>query len=223
MLDARAKRIVWAFLLGVCALEGWGLLASFQGRGGILQALARYAFFPAATPLAWMIAALIAAVYVAYAAATSPFIGAHLLRPQRWRSFAALRAAALPMAIISGFFEEAFFRKMLMDVALHHGAGVAAQIALSALAFGAVHAIWGLMSGSLRGAFGAMLATGVLGAALAMLYVAGGRSVGPCIAAHTAINLLLEPWLIIAAATQRPAATAGDRSTTYSAAPTAVP
>jgi hypothetical protein len=201
VLDARAKRIVWAFLLGVSVLEGWGILASFHRHSDVLRALARFAFTPTATPLAWALAAMIAVAYVAYAAAASPFIGAHMLRPWHWGPYAAVRVAALPMALISGFFEEAFFRKMLMDLAMHHGAAIAAQIAISAAAFGAVHAVWGLLGGSLRGALAAMLATGLLGAALALLYVAGGRSVGPCIATHIAINLLLEPWLIIAAAT----------------------
>jgi hypothetical protein len=201
ILDGRAKRIVWAFLLGVSALEGWALLASFHGHADVLRALMHYAFTPAATPLGWVFAALITAAYVAYAAARIPFISAHMLSPSRWRAYAALRIAAIPMAMISGFFEEAFFRKMMMDQAMHHGAGVAAQVALTAIAFGAVHAIWGLMRGSLRGAIGAMLATGVLGAALGIVYVAAGRSVEPCIAAHSVINLLLEPWLIIAAAT----------------------
>jgi uncharacterized protein len=108
----------------------------------------------------------------------------------------------VPMALISGFFEEAFFRKTLMDIAQHHGAAIATQIAVSALAFGAVHAVWGVMGGSLRGALGAMLATSALGAALAVVYILGGRSVAPCIAAHIAINLLIEPWLIITAATR---------------------
>jgi hypothetical protein len=201
MLNGRAKRIVWGFLLGVIALEGWAIVASFGRRGGLMHTLVHYAFTPTGTLVAWISATLITAAYVAYAASASPVIQDHMLRPDRWRPYAAVRIAAVPMALISGFFEEAFFRKMLMDVAMHHGACVATQVALSALAFGAVHAVWGLMSGSLRATLGAMTATGILGALLAILYLIGGRSVGPCIAAHIAINLLLEPWLIIAAAT----------------------
>jgi uncharacterized protein len=201
MLDKRAKRIVWGFLAGIIALEGWAILASFRGHGNLARALLHYAATSQGTLLAWTMALLIAALYAGYAASASPFIRAHMLRPSSWHSYAGMRAAAVPMALISGFFEEAFFRKMLMDFVLHHGAGIVAQVAVTAAAFGAVHAVWGLVGGSLRAALGAMLATGALGAALGIVYLAGGRAIAPCIAAHTAINLLLEPWLIIAVAT----------------------
>jgi hypothetical protein len=88
-----------------------------------------------------------------------------------------------------------------MDWSMIHGQRIALQIAISALAFGAVHAIWGVAGGNLRAALSTMLVTGALGAALAVVYIVGGRSVAPCVAAHMATNLLLEPWLIIAAAT----------------------
>ena len=201
MLDRRAARIVWAFLIAVIALEGWALSASFAGAGGAAK-MWRYFLTPAGTPTAWALAALIAILYAAHTASGSDFIRAHMLHPSRWRPFAFIRLIAVPMALISGFFEEAFFRKTLMDILLHHGATLGVQIAVSALAFGAVHAVWGLLGGSVRGALAAMLATTALGAALAVVYAIGGRAIGPCIAAHTAINLVIEPWLIIAAATQ---------------------
>jgi uncharacterized protein len=202
MLDKRAKRIVWAFLLGVIVAEGSAILLSFHAKADLLAALIRFAFAAPGTFAAWSLAALITVLYVAFAAAGSAVLRTHLLRPSRWRPYAAMVAAAVPMALISGFFEEAFFRKTLMDVAQHRGAAIGVQIAVSALAFGAVHAVWGAMGGSLRGALGAMLATSALGAALAAVYAVGGRSIAPCIAAHIAINLLIEPWLIITAATR---------------------
>lgn len=201
MLSARAKRIVWSFLLGIIAVEGWAIAASFRAKGNLFPALIHYATTPIGTPLAWAAAALVTALYTGYAASTSPVIAGYMLRPWRWGEHAKLRAIAVPMALISGFFEEAFFRKVLMDWAMHSGHSIVVQIAVSALAFGAVHAVWGLLSGSIGGAIGATLATSVLGALLAAVYVLGGRSIGPCIAAHTAINLLVEPWLIMAAAT----------------------
>jgi hypothetical protein len=201
MLDRRATRIVWAFLIGVIAIEGWLTYASFKDHGDLAQAVAHYALTPPGNMLAWICAAGITILYVAYAAASSAVIRAHLLRPARWKPFIALCIVAVPMALISGFFEEAFFRKFLMDVALRHGQSGAMQVVLSAAAFGFVHAIWGIASGNFRGAFASMLATGLLGAGLAGIYLIGGRSVAPCIAAHTVINLLLEPWLIITAAT----------------------
>ncbi|HXC55594.1 MAG TPA: CPBP family intramembrane glutamic endopeptidase [Rhizomicrobium sp.] len=202
MLDRRAARIVWGSLLGVILLEGWALVASFGGPHA-MQRLARYLLTMPGTLPAWVLAAAVTVLYAGYAARASAFIGAHMLRPSNWRPFIGLRLVAVLAALVSGFFEEAFFRKMLMDLAMQHGAAIAVQVAVSALAFGAAHAVWGLFGGSLRAAAGAMLATGVLGLALAAIYVVGGRAVLPCIVAHAAINLLLEPWLIIAAATGR--------------------
>jgi uncharacterized protein len=202
MLDRRAKRIVWAFLLGVIVAEGSAIVLSFRAKGALLAALTHYLLAVPGTLPAWVIAATVTAIYIAFTAAGSAVVRTHLLQPSRWRPYAALVAAAVPMALISGFFEEAFFRKTLMDIVQHHGATIPTQVAISALAFGAVHAIWGMMGGSIRGAAGAMLATSALGAALAVVYIVGGRSIAPCIAAHTAINLLLEPWMIITAVTR---------------------
>jgi hypothetical protein len=201
ILDRRATLIVWAFLIGVIVSEGWATLAVFGGKKGLLVSLSHYTFTPPGNAPAWGLAALATLLYVAYAAARSATIRTHLLRPSTWRPYIVIRIVAVAAALISGFFEEAFFRKFLMDWAMRHGHDIAAQIVLSALIFGAAHAIWGIAGGNLRAALGAMLATSVLGAALAVVYVVGGRSVAPCVAAHIAINLLIEPWLIITSAT----------------------
>ncbi len=201
MLDRRAKLIVWGFLLGVIVAEGWAILASFHAKADLFIALLHYTFSPAGTPIAWASAALLVIGYTAFSASGSAVVRDHLLRPATWRPYAAICLVAVPMALISGFFEEAFFRKALMDWAMHHGQTVEMQIAVSALAFGAVHAIWGVAGGNLRAAFNAMLVTGALGGLLGIIYIAGGRSVAPCVAAHMAINLLLEPWLIVTAVT----------------------
>ena len=60
--------------------------------------------------------------------------------------------------------------------------------------------VFGIFTGNFRAGVGASLATGVMGAALGVVYIASGRSLLPCMAAHTVINLFLEPWLILAAA-----------------------
>jgi hypothetical protein len=200
VLDSRAQRIAWSFLVGIITLEGWAISASFRSKGSFLAALSHYMLAPGSTPLAWIIAGLVTILYAGYAATSSGIIRRYMLCLPRWGEYAALRLVAVPMALISGFFEEAFFRKFLMDWTMHSGHSVVLQIAFSACAFGAVHAVWGLMGGNLRAAAGAIMSTGLLGAALAVVYVLGGRSIAPCIAAHTAINLLLEPWLILTAA-----------------------
>lgn len=201
MLDKRAKRIVWSFLIGVTAVEGGFTYTSFQHKGDVPAAIGHYTFAHAAPLHVWIGAALIAALYAGYCATASATIRTFMLAPSAWRPVAAIRAFAIVMALVTGFFEEAVFRQTLMDVLHHRGIADGMQIAFSALAFGAVHAVWGMFGGNWRAAFYAMLSTGALGAALAALYIAGGRAIAPCIAAHIAINLLIEPWLIITAAT----------------------
>jgi hypothetical protein len=75
------------------------------------------------------------------------------------------------------------------------------QVVWSAVVFGAAHAIWGLVARNYRIAVGSMIATGLLGAALGVVYLASDRVVAPCIWAHIVINLVIEPWLLIAAMT----------------------
>ena len=201
MLDRRARLIVWAFLIGVIAIEGALSAMSFADEADPAAALIHFVLVPSAPPAAWSLAGIITLLYAAYAAVGSAVIRKHMLTPWTWGPYFAVRLVAVPMALISGFFEEAFFRKTLMDMAMHQGINMAGQIAISAGAFGAVHAIWGVASGNWRGAWHAMLATASLGAGLAFIYVLGGRAIGPCIFAHIAINLLIEPWLIITVTT----------------------
>jgi membrane protease YdiL (CAAX protease family) len=105
------------------------------------------------------------------------------------------------MALLTGFFEEAFFRKTVMDIALQHGQGAVLQVGISALVFGAAHAIWVVFGGKLRAALAIVISTSLLGGLLAVVYLFGGRSVGPCIAAHIGLNLFLEPWMIMSSVT----------------------
>ncbi|HEY8048216.1 MAG TPA: CPBP family intramembrane glutamic endopeptidase, partial [Ramlibacter sp.] len=81
----------------------------------------------------------------------------------------------------------------------HEGVWQLTQVVGSALAFGAAHAVWGLFGRSLRAAAGAMIATGLLGAGFAVVYLLSGRNLMPCIAAHFGIDALLEPGLVLAA------------------------
>jgi hypothetical protein len=163
------------------------LISSPPGVAGRL-----YGFDPAIWP-AWLAAAAIAVAYILYAVRALPVIGARFF-DAHW-----LKLVALPFAIVTGSFEELFFRKGLMDWAMQHGAGAAAQVAASALVFGIAHGIWGLFGRQWRVALGAALATGALGGLLAIVYLLGGRQIAPCVWAHMLINLAIEPWLILAA------------------------
>jgi membrane protease YdiL (CAAX protease family) len=142
--------------------------------------------------LGWMSALLVVIGFV-YFSTRLPSVRANLFRPS-W-----LKLLALLVAVASGFCEEIIFRKWLMDLLQHKGYGTTLQLAGSALAFGLAHAVWGLMRGSLRAAVGAMIATGGLGLAFALVYLASHRIVLPCIIAHFLINLLIEPGLVLAA------------------------
>jgi hypothetical protein len=163
--------------------------------------IARYTFTPPGTLVAWLLAAAVTAAFVVYAAMGSPVIRTHMLVPATWGAFIGVRFIAIPMAFVTGFFEEAFYRKFLMDVMMHHNQSAVVQVAISAAVFGIAHGIWGLFGGNVRAAVGPTISTGVLGGALAIVYLIGGRSLAPCATAHVVINLFLEPWLIITAAT----------------------
>jgi membrane protease YdiL (CAAX protease family) len=202
MLSARQSRIAWGFLLGATIAQALAAAWVFQPRDGWPAFLGRYLLKPPGTPTGWTLAVLVVALYVAYSASTSPVIRRYAFRPASWGAFAGLRLVAVPMAFVTGFFEEAFFRKYLMDVAAAHGFGLLPQILISAFVFGVLHAIWGVFGGQLRAALAVMVVTTALGALLAVVYVVGDRNIGACVFAHVAINLLLEPWLIVTSATQ---------------------
>src|ERR1035437_1195833 len=119
MLNARATAKVWWILLGITIGEGTLL--------GLT-----------------ILAAAVTAIYALASASHSPVIRAHALQPWSWRPYVGACLLAIPMALISGIFEEAFFRRAIMDGMMHRGSGPVMQVAISALSFGAVHAIWGV-------------------------------------------------------------------------------
>jgi uncharacterized protein len=63
--------------------------------------------------------------------------------------------------------------------------------------FGLAHASWILARGESKFALQAILSTTILGVLLAIIYLAGGCSLGPCIFAPIWINLVIEPWLML--------------------------
>jgi membrane protease YdiL (CAAX protease family) len=119
-----------------------------------------------------------------------PLIRKHLLDVA---SHPALKAVAVIFGTAAAIVEEVWFRRLPMDWAAGRGWGPLAQVALAAVLFALPHAVWGLAARSARVLVGSVAATGLLGAALAIVYLAAGRVLAPCIWAHTAINVLLEP------------------------------
>jgi len=71
------------------------------------------------------------------------------------------------------------------------------QVIISGLAFGLAHTIWILARGELKFTLPAILSTSTLGILLAVIYLVGGRNLGPCIFAHILINIIIEPWLML--------------------------
>lgn len=86
-----------------------------------------------------------------------------------------------------------------MDALQNHGYGIMFQLAVSGLVFGFAHAIWGFFRGSISAGLRVVSVTGVLGLALASVYVVGDRVVAPCIVAHFLMNLFAEPGLVLSA------------------------
>ena len=186
------ERLSAWILAGIASIEGaWVAINFALSPSGFL----RYAgFAPAGSGalLGWVLAAIVVCLFVLLSVRL-PSVRANLFRP----SF--LKLLGLAVAVAAGFLEEIIFRKWLMDYLSHEEIGAIVQVLASGFAFGLAHGIWGLMGRSLHTAVNATVVTGVLGIALAVVYIAAGRSVAPCIAAHFLINALVEPGLVLAA------------------------
>jgi len=200
MLGSAAKKRAWIALVTATLSEAAALVWVF--RGASLSRIAHYTLTPPGNPAGWAAATIVTLLYAAYSMRVLPLVGEYALAPRRWREALGLKLFAVPMAFVTGYFEEAFFRRSIMDAAMHHGAGVISQIIISALSFGVVHGVWALFGG-LRAGIGAVVATTILGGFLAAIYIAGERSLLPCAASHIAINLIIEPWLILSATAGR--------------------
>lgn len=187
-----ANRAALAMVV-IGGMEAWPLAAIAASRNGPakLALLLGSSSFTIA-PFAWALAGAVAVIYCAIALAGLPYVRTHLF------DVTPLKALAVPFALITGAFEELFFRKWLMDFAAGHGGSIAVQIACSAVVFGLAHGVWGVFGRSVRAAVNATVITALLGGALACVYVLAGRQVAPAAWSHIAINVMIEPWLILA-------------------------
>ena len=200
MLESAARRSAWRAIVAVTAIEAAALAWSFHGASW--EEIKHYVFTPPGTLASWVAAGVVTILYIAYAMRALSFMRTYAFVPRRWREAIGLRLFAIPMAFVTGFFEEAFFRRFVMDWLQHYGAHAPEQIGVSAVSFGLVHGVWALFGG-FRAGIGATISTAVLGAMLAGTYILGERSLLPCATSHIAINLVLEPWLILAATSGR--------------------
>jgi membrane protease YdiL (CAAX protease family) len=186
------RKAAWILFI-IAVIEGSWVLLNLHVNG--VRFFRYLGFIPhiGGTALGWSLAFIVSALFVGLAARL-PSVRENLFRIS-W-----LKLLGLAVAISAGILEEVVFRRWLMNhLQDRHHAGVMLQIIISGLAFGLAHGVWGLMGKSVRAAIGATVATGILGIGLAIVFVASGRNLAPCIVAHFLINLLIEPGLVLAA------------------------
>jgi len=145
-----------------------------------------------ASAIAWILAIVLTVSYVTYTFKVVPFVY------QKQREISLFKMVGL-LTIVGGILEEVVFRRWLMDLLMKLGYGAAIQIIVSGLVFGLIHISWGLFSKEKQFLKGAFIATTFLGFGLAIVYIVGNRNIGPCIIAHSIINIVIEPWLMLAA------------------------
>jgi hypothetical protein len=147
-----------------------------------------------APPLAWILATITAIAYVLYTMKAIPFVA------NMQREISLFKLLGILSVVIGGIVEEVFFRRWLMDMLMARSVGLILQVIISGVAFGLVHASWTLLAKrNFKATLPAILATSILGIFLAIIYLAGGRNLGPCIFAHVLINIVIEPWLMLSA------------------------
>jgi hypothetical protein len=142
-----------------------------------------------APPLAWILATIIAIAYVLYTMNAIPLVLA------KQKEISLFKLLGILSALVGGIVEEVFFRRWTMDMF-----NPILQVIVSSVAFGLAHASWTLLvKRNFKATLPAIISTSILGVFLAIIYLAGGRNLGPCIFAHVLINTVIEPWLMLSA------------------------
>jgi uncharacterized protein len=171
------------FMLSPLAMNlFWYPIPLFQNLGFIKGSIA--------PPLAWILATITAIAYVFYTMKVIPLV---FVKQREISWFKLLGVLSALAAIV----EEVFFRRWTMDMLMSRGVTPILQVIISGIVFGLAHCIWILARGDFKFAIPAILSTSVLGTLLAIIYLVGGRNLGPCILAHAMINLIIEPWLML--------------------------
>ena len=130
----------------------------------------------------------VAVVYAGLTVALNPTVGPNVLR------LTALKGLAVVAALVAGVVEETMFRGYVMTSLQGMGRGRVTQVLVSGATFALAH-FYGFVSPvALLTTFAA---TFLLGAALAVTYLVGNRSLTPVIMCHALIDLVIEPWLLL--------------------------
>ena len=134
----------------------------------------------------WLLAVVFTILYCAVTIMGPALKGAPLLTD--WSFFRI--ATAVIIGISAGICEETIFRGFVMTQAREAGMLALVQVVLSAVLFGLAHVGWGGLTGHLE-------IWPLIAAMLALTYLAAGRSLTPAIVAHAAIDMVIEPWLLL--------------------------
>lgn len=188
MTDRRKTALILgltsAFMFSPLAISLlWRPIPLFQNLGFTRETIA--------PPLAWILASITSIAYVLYTMKAIPLVFA------KQKEISLLKLLGIISAIVGGIVEEVFFRRWLMDMLMARGASPMLQVVISGIAFGLSHTVWILARGDFEFTIPAILSTSMLGTLLAIIYLAGGRNLGPCIYAHVLINIIIEPWLML--------------------------
>jgi len=141
---------------------------------------------------AWLLAAMMITAYVTYTFKVIPLV-------YKMQSELSLFKLVGILSVVGGILEEVVFRRWLMDFLMGSGFGFVIQIIISGIAFGLAHIMWGLFGKEKKFLKGAFISTTFLGFALALVYLISNRNIVPCIVAHSLINIVIEPWLLLCA------------------------
>ncbi|MFC3335787.1 CPBP family intramembrane glutamic endopeptidase [Flavobacterium palustre] len=141
---------------------------------------------------AWITALVVTLLYVLYTFKKIPFVY------EMQKEVSLFKLIGL-LSIIGGLIEELVFRQWLMDLLDSKGYGAIIQVLISGILFALIHIIWVIFSRDMKFLRGAFISTFLLGTLLAIVYLIGNRNVGPCIISHALINVIIEPWLLLAA------------------------
>ena len=163
----------------------WHPITLFQNLGFERESIA--------PPLAWILGTITAIAYVLYTMKAIPLVLA------KQREISLFKLLGILSALVGGIVEEVFFRRWTMDMLMSGGVAPILQVIISGVAFGLAHTSWILAKRQFKFTLPAIISTSVLGILLAIIYLAGGRNLGPCIFAHVLVNTVIEPWLMLSA------------------------
>jgi membrane protease YdiL (CAAX protease family) len=144
--------------------------------------------------------------WIAAGVLTILFVGFMLMEPLRGRaplgeiSFFHLYNSVIA-GLGAGFCEELVFRGFIMSVLSWAGVGRVTQVLASGVLFGLAHVGWVSLGAAFdpRLFLATVIPTAVFGMLYAGIYLLGGRSLTPVIVSHTITDMIIEPWLLLAA------------------------